>query len=395
MQCANCGKQVPDTARVCGYCGQPPLGTPVKPNNGTPSWLKWLGGLLLTGVIVPVLALVIRARLSGQVADMTSLLPFLQPTPAGVCDQFTFLSDVTVPDGTTLDPGESFDKIWQVQNTGTCTWTPDYQIIFFSGEKMEGADATPIGMTVEPGQTADLVVHLRAPSNGNTYRGYWLLRTPSGQMFGMGPDSREPIWVEIQVVDIPPTATIIAVIPPTATESVTRCDLFEETEITIHWVAPQDSGTVFQVYATMPDGIPGLGKKISGDYADWEYQFKIGNTYTTGCEVYKEYVDRLYCDYPMPQDYANSFQPVELSVKGCSQPIFTEKKAALPAFPETASSGGNHGGGGSADDSGSADGGETVACSSDMDSNSCAAAGGSYHYTFCQIPPCIEWCACP
>src|SRR5690349_10157277 len=40
------------------------------------------------------------------------------------------------PDQTVLTPGEYFWKTWTLQNTGTCTWTTAYQLVFWSGDRL-------------------------------------------------------------------------------------------------------------------------------------------------------------------------------------------------------------------------------------------------------------------
>ena len=46
--------------------------------------------------------------------------PFINPTPAFTlpysCDQFTFIDDITIPDGATVQPGATFVKTWRIQN---------------------------------------------------------------------------------------------------------------------------------------------------------------------------------------------------------------------------------------------------------------------------------------
>ncbi|HSR20131.1 MAG TPA: NBR1-Ig-like domain-containing protein, partial [Anaerolineales bacterium] len=42
---------------------------------------------------------------------------------AAGCNNAAFVSDVTIPDGTILKPGEKFTKTWRIYNSGSCSWT--------------------------------------------------------------------------------------------------------------------------------------------------------------------------------------------------------------------------------------------------------------------------------
>ena len=47
-----------------------------------------------------------------------------------------FVSDVTIPDGTVMAPGQSFTKTWKLKNIGTTSWS-NYNLKFFDGEQMD------------------------------------------------------------------------------------------------------------------------------------------------------------------------------------------------------------------------------------------------------------------
>ncbi len=99
------------------------------------------------------------------------------------CDNSVYISDVTIPDGTTVTPGQTFTKTWKVSNTGTCAWTAAYQIIFLYGDIM-GGKATAIGKIVNPGESADVSVVLTAPSTAGNITGTWRLANANAQPFG-------------------------------------------------------------------------------------------------------------------------------------------------------------------------------------------------------------------
>lgn len=123
-------------------------------------------------------------------------LPFASSTPFGggasVCDNSAYVSDVTIPDGTTLKPGEKFTKTWALYNSGTCAWTTSYKMAFVSGDAMGGA-TTVLAVAVPAGSQGNVSVAMTAPTSNGTYKGNWRLQNASGQPFG------NVVYVEIKV----------------------------------------------------------------------------------------------------------------------------------------------------------------------------------------------------
>ena len=108
--------------------------------------------------------------------------------------------DVTIPDDTQMQPGQTFTKVWRLRNSGTCTWTKDYRIAVFSGEPMGAPDKVSLPNKVDPGQSVDITVDLVAPGSAGTYQGNWKLQNATGVWFGIGPGGSSPFWVRIKVV---------------------------------------------------------------------------------------------------------------------------------------------------------------------------------------------------
>jgi hypothetical protein len=123
-------------------------------------------------------------------------------TTRPVCDRAAFISDISIPDGTVMPAGTDFTKTWRLSNTGSCTWTPDYAVVFSGEERMSAPEAQRLGVSVIPGGSVDVAVPMRAPGAPGAYRGYWKLRNAAGQMFGLGP-ADERFYVDIKVVAAP------------------------------------------------------------------------------------------------------------------------------------------------------------------------------------------------
>lgn len=92
-------------------------------------------------------------------------------------------------------------KVWRVQNSGDCTWTTDYRLVFSQGEVMSTGETFPFPGSVPPGATVDLRFPLVAPLKPGEYSGYWMLQAPNGEPFGVGPQGNEPLVAQIVVRD--------------------------------------------------------------------------------------------------------------------------------------------------------------------------------------------------
>jgi hypothetical protein len=129
------------------------------------------------------------------------------PTPIP-CDLAQFFGDVTIPDDTVFTPGQNFTKTWRLKNTGSCTWTTSYSIVFTSGDQMGAISSVNLPHNVGPGQTVDVSVSMTAPATNGTYKGQWKMRNASGYVFGLGANSTA-FWVQIRVFTVTPTGPVV------------------------------------------------------------------------------------------------------------------------------------------------------------------------------------------
>ena len=107
--------------------------------------------------------------------------------------------DITVPDGTRFKPGEGFSKTWRLVNAGSCKWTGDYAIAWFSGEVFGAVTEQKFGSDILPGQSIDITVDMISPRQAGVHQSNWKLRNASGTLFGIGPNGDAPFWVRIEV----------------------------------------------------------------------------------------------------------------------------------------------------------------------------------------------------
>jgi hypothetical protein len=107
--------------------------------------------------------------------------------------------DVTIPDGMTLKPGQPFSKTWRVTNSGSCTWTSDYALVWFSGESFSSVQKQNFAFEVPGGQSIDITIDMVAPDQAGVHQSNWKFVAPNGSFFGLGPAGDAPFWVRIVV----------------------------------------------------------------------------------------------------------------------------------------------------------------------------------------------------
>src|SRR3990170_1717027 len=100
------------------------------------------------------------------------------------CYGLLFVADVTIPDNTTVSPGQKFTKTWRAQNSGSCAWAPGFTFSLIGGEAMGGQTLT-LTQAVPVGATADLSIEMTAPTNKTgKLEGTWQMADSSGLYFG-------------------------------------------------------------------------------------------------------------------------------------------------------------------------------------------------------------------
>ena len=101
----------------------------------------------------------------------------------GACiNKAEFVSE-TIPDGSNIDVGAEFTKSWTIENTGTCVWNTNYELIFESGDQLSGTDFSKLLSVVNPGNKVTINIDLKAPSSPGFFISNWILRSDTSDKF--------------------------------------------------------------------------------------------------------------------------------------------------------------------------------------------------------------------
>lgn len=119
--------------------------------------------------------------------EITSILPAtsvtvtLAPNP----NKMEFLGDVTIPDGQIIPAGSKFIKTWKVKNVGNTTWTTNFKIRNWAGDRYGAAASILLAKEVKPGETTDISIEFTAPLNNGEYSSWWILSDENEANFGV------------------------------------------------------------------------------------------------------------------------------------------------------------------------------------------------------------------
>jgi len=143
----------------------------------------------------PTIAVQAIRPVSATTTATATIQPVETPLPSSTptcTNSLTYLEDLSLPDGTIVRPGESLDKRWLVENSGTCNWGENYRFKFISGAELNA----PIEQALYParsGAKATLRTLFTAPSEAGIYQSAWQAFDPRGQPFG------DPVYIQVTV----------------------------------------------------------------------------------------------------------------------------------------------------------------------------------------------------
>ena len=126
--------------------------------------------------------------LAGFTALASPVAPAATTSLGDSCNNSAFEGDVTIPDGSVLEPGRDFQKIWALRNTGTCTWDDGYALVYIGGSN---PDLDPYNFEFERssdfvagGAGINIALNLTTPCTPGEYEGHWRMRSDNGFYFG-------------------------------------------------------------------------------------------------------------------------------------------------------------------------------------------------------------------
>lgn len=193
------------------------------------------------------------------VPTSTSTAPTAAP-PTTCTLASTFISDVTIPDGTVVAPGSAFVKTWAIQNSGTCNWGGGYNAVLVGGESFNAASPQAVP-AANPGSIINISINMVAPTTPGAHSSVWQLQASNGVLFGTKFDA---------VITVPgsPTARPPTPVPPTAQPSgCSGTPAFSGFSANPLTIAPGQISTLSwgpvsnanAVYLTTPSGTQGVG----------------------------------------------------------------------------------------------------------------------------------------
>lgn len=147
--------------------------------------------LSLDGSAAPGTTPLATLGIGTQAAALATVTPVAAlATQAGlVCMDSAWIQDVTYDDTVTkpvLKADQRVQKVWRVQNTGTCTWDDGFLLVQYSGDNMNASKWEIIYKKefVDPDEIVDISVELTVPSSKGEHGGCWRMKGDNGQYFG-------------------------------------------------------------------------------------------------------------------------------------------------------------------------------------------------------------------
>jgi hypothetical protein len=216
----------------------------------------------------------------------------------------------------------------------------------------------------------------------------WLLISYFGVGKGSAPDlaaipSEEPSPVVLALEMPAPSETVASPPPPPpapplapspspteepAAMANSRCDLFQDLEISVVLLSIPEETMVLPLYLKMAGGIPCLGVESPDVQEPCNYGATLGDLEAYSCGL-QGFEDRLYCLFRVGPELSGQALDLELTLNGCLDPVFSLAKVTIPEVRWN----------------------EDLVCREDLKQGECEAAGG----TMSKGATAAAHCICP
>ena len=113
-------------------------------------------------------------------------------------DKIGFVTDVTIPDGTILEKGQSVTKTWVLKNIGTCTVNKNYKILWTDTTMNNPQKMYDFNVEIKPDAEAEISITFNVQGQGKTRIGFKLANS-NGEIFGLGARGIGDLWVDYVV----------------------------------------------------------------------------------------------------------------------------------------------------------------------------------------------------
>jgi len=107
----------------------------------------------------------------------------------------SFVTDVTLPDRTEVQPGQTLIKTWSINNCGSAQWPEPAVLVFLRGhrELIPGAQEEFPVQSAKPNETVEISVEIATPSTPGRYTAFFRLSDSERNVFG------PRMWVDLIV----------------------------------------------------------------------------------------------------------------------------------------------------------------------------------------------------
>lgn len=116
---------------------------------------------------------------------LVTIAPPLDTSAGFLTSNSQYVADHTIPDGTPLEEGSSFNKQWVVCNTGQRKWSENYRLVFVNGDLEMAGVAVQRVPEADPGEEVVISVDMIAPpARREVYLSSWRLHDDRNIPFG-------------------------------------------------------------------------------------------------------------------------------------------------------------------------------------------------------------------